>query len=333
MKKIIVFCLILSGKALGSDAQVRVPSDGLSPIWYYNNNVGIGIQTPDSKLVVYEDSEAMSLNSMALGFNRNVTDGTIFNVSKSAWQFTSRNERFSLEGYNGAASHLLTVLKNGNVGIGTISPISNVTIVGNTSTSDLYNRTSMLLRNTNPTAGDGLTSFNLATYWAEAGSVRAIFEARYDNGYVNGSTGTSSDHDFNIMTNSTERVRITKSGNVGIGISNPVYKLDVEGTIRAREIKVDLNGADFVFENNYPLMPLDELETFVHKQKHLPEIPTAAKMEAEGTDLGKLNTKLLQKIEELTLYTIEQHKAIEELKRIVAQQNEKIGKLETVLEK
>ncbi|OOG76426.1 hypothetical protein [Algoriphagus sp. A40] len=113
-------------------------------------------------------------------------------------------------------------------------------------------------------------------------------------------------HNFLFIKGST--------GNIGIGTANPSYKLDVIGTIRAREVKVDMSGADFVFEKDYGLMPLEELEVFINAKKHLPEIETAAEMQAEGVELGELNTKLLQKIEELTLYVIGLKKEIEELK-------------------
>jgi hypothetical protein len=112
-----------------------------------------------------------------------------------------------------------------------------------------------------------------------------------------------------------------KNGNVGIGTVSPGYKLDGIRTVRSREIKVDLTGADFVFENEYKLMPLSELEKFIKTNKHLPEIATAKEMQESGANLGDLNTKLLQKIEELTLYTIEQNKQLEK-------QNEKILLLE-----
>jgi hypothetical protein len=63
-------------------------------------------------------------------------------------------------------------------------------------------------------------------------------------------------------------------------------------------------------------MPLNELEKFIKEQKHLPQVPSAKKMQENGTDLGSLNAKLLQKVEELTLYVIEQQKQIEELKKV-----------------
>ena len=115
------------------------------------------------------------------------------------------------------------------------------------------------------------------------------------------------------ITDLHENMRISSTGLVGIGTSTPAYKLDVVGTVRANEIKVDLNGADFVFEKDYHLMPLNELEKFVKEQKHLPEIAPAGEMTENGTGLGDLNTKLLQKIEELTLYVIQKDKEVKQL--------------------
>jgi hypothetical protein len=108
------------------------------------------------------------------------------------------------------------------------------------------------------------------------------------------------------------------AGNVLIGKNsqtNTSYKLDVNGNVRANKIVVNTTGADFVFEEDYKLRELDEVEWYIREHKHLPEIQPAKEMEAEGQDVGTLNIKLLQKVEELTLYIIAQNKEIQELKR------------------
>ncbi len=102
---------------------------------------------------------------------------------------------------------------------------------------------------------------------------------------------------------------------VGIGTSDPQSKLAVEGTIRAKEIKVmEVIGApDYVFEADYKLRTLEATKAYIEENKHLPEIPSAAEMEANGIDLGDMNMRLLKKIEELTLYQIELLERIEKL--------------------
>jgi hypothetical protein len=107
------------------------------------------------------------------------------------------------------------------------------------------------------------------------------------------------------------------SGNVLIGKTtqtNTTYKLDVSGKIRADEIVVNTTGADFVFEPTYKLRSLPELETFIKQNKHLPEIAPAKEMQENGVSAGEMQAKLLQKVEETTLYLIEQSKQIELLK-------------------
>ncbi|MCT4671725.1 MAG: hypothetical protein N4A37_00555 [Prolixibacteraceae bacterium] len=92
--------------------------------------------------------------------------------------------------------------------------------------------------------------------------------------------------------------------------------VSVKGKISASEIRVeDPQTADFVFEENYNLKDLDEVESFITRNKHLPDVPSAKKMIKEGTDLAQMNRILLQKIEELTLYTIKQQKELEKQKK------------------
>lgn len=105
-------------------------------------------------------------------------------------------------------------------------------------------------------------------------------------------------------------------GSVGIGTDNPQNELDVNGTIHAKEVKVDLNGwpaPDYVFEKDYPLTSLSDLKTYIEENKHLPEIPSAKEMEEAGINLKEMNMLLLKKVEELTLYILEQERRIKAL--------------------
>lgn len=110
-----------------------------------------------------------------------------------------------------------------------------------------------------------------------------------------------------------EALRITNNGKVGIGTTAPDAELTVDGMIHSEEVKVDLTvpGPDYVFAPDYDLRSLEETSAYITQNRHLPEIPPAKEMEAHGIDLGVMNMKLLQKVEELTLYLIEQNKQIQ----------------------
>jgi cytoskeletal protein CcmA (bactofilin family) len=97
------------------------------------------------------------------------------------------------------------------------------------------------------------------------------------------------------------------------------YQLAVKGKVIAEEVVVQLRATwpDYVFAKNYNLKPLSEIEAYIKEHKHLQNIPSAKEIEKEGVTLGTIVTKQMEKIEELTLYLIEQQKQIEELKKLV----------------
>lgn len=108
---------------------------------------------------------------------------------------------------------------------------------------------------------------------------------------------------------------LSVNGNVGIGtLDTQGYKLAVNGIIRAKEIKVESNWADFVFKKDYKLPTLGEVKKHITEKGTLPGIPSESDVKANGVSLGEVNALLLQKIEELTLYVIKQQEEINELK-------------------
>jgi len=102
------------------------------------------------------------------------------------------------------------------------------------------------------------------------------------------------------------------AGNIGINTFNPDpnYKLSVNGPIRSKEVKVEVGWADYVFDKDYDLKSLKEVENYIHKNKHLPDVPSAADVARNGVKVGETEAILLKKIEELTLYLIEKDKKI-----------------------
>ena len=138
-----------------------------------------------------------------------------------------------------------------------------------------------------------------------------------NNGYVGiGTSNPAYRLDVSGTMRASQIIAITK---VGIGTTTPSYMLDVNGTIRANEIIVNSGSADFVFAEDYNLRSLSEVQQFIQEHKHLPEIQSAEQMEKNGVSVNELQIQLLQKIEELTLYLIQQEQTIQDLQQQVEQ--------------
>lgn len=211
---------------------------------------------------------------------------------------------------------------SGNVGIGTNAPKHRLSLYSNTDFN--YNspnsNTAGILLGGGSIGINNYTSpllFRMASVNYGGGSAISGVQCAADNdqlglAFFTHPSGTGSEP-------LVEQVRINYNGNVGIGTKDPKAKLSVNGTIISTEIKVLANISqypDFVFSKSYNLRSLNEVEQFIEQNNHLPDIPKADEVK-EGIALGMMNTKLLQKIEELTLYTIEQQKEIEDLKEII----------------
>jgi hypothetical protein len=113
----------------------------------------------------------------------------------------------------------------------------------------------------------------------------------------------------------TELFRILDNGNVGIGTANPQSLLSVNGNIITRKITATPIGwSDYVFSDDYSLLPLPQVEDYIHRNRHLPDVISAGEVKLHGVDLAENQAVLLKKVEELTLYLIEEHKELEKLK-------------------
>lgn len=150
--------------------------------------------------------------------------------------------------------------------------------------------------------GNGVNSTEILMYKQDNVNYHSLSSNSAGFGIYNSNTGN---HPFHISA----------SNNVGIGIINATEKLMVNGNIRAREIRVDNgNWPDFVFSKSYKLPNLFDVEKHIKEKGHLMDIPSAEVVKVNGVELGEMNAKLLQKVEELTLYLIDQNKQIIQLK-------------------
>lgn len=149
----------------------------------------------------------------------------------------------------------------------------------------------------------GLQRVGLMKYSGKAAGIWRVENQEFEMGRVNVNQlpGTPSVYNTDFY--------IAGDGNIGIGTKKPSQKLSVNGEVLAKKVKVSVaaeDWPDYVFDSTYQLMPLHRLEQYVRKNKHLPEVPPANEIEKNGIDAGEHAALMLKKIEELTLYVIQQ---------------------------
>ncbi len=156
---------------------------------------------------------------------------------------------------------------------------------------------------------------------------------RFNSYYNSGNKYLSSGYASAFTLDSTGKLyyaNTSSSGSAdGAATLTNVFAIDKNGVVTAKKIKVTLTGwPDYVFEPGYKLPDLKEVERFIQLNKHLPGVPTAKEVEKNGNDVGETQSILLKKVEELTLYIIEQNKSIIKQTKSIEQQNKKIKKME-----
>jgi len=218
----------------------------------------------------------------------------------------------------GAPNASIFVENSGNIGFGTETPQGNLHIFS-AANEDVFN-------GIGPDLNDG-PAFNFGYSGFSFGPGSGFFNVRGVNSGVNPS--------LRFATVNQQRVIITSAGRVGIGTTSPGVALDVVGTVRAStSIMVGgttLNVPDYVFEPDYQLMPLTELGSYVAKEKRLPDVPSAREIKEQGVNMSELQMQLLKKVEELTLYTLQQEKTIQTLQGENRQLQRRLAVVETLV--
>ena len=247
-----------------------------------------------------------------------------------------------LSGYNGLRFFTLGMPRmhldiNGNLGIGTSNFASRLNVVGGDESITMVDRS----------AGSGVKGIYfpgfrdiLPGYFGA--SIEAVPEwgccnLPGPNGYPgirNMGLNFNVHGNYGVAADKMTALSITSNGNIGIGIITPKEKLSVNGNIRAKEIKVEAeNWPDYVFEKGYLLPDLRHTKSFIEAYGHLPEMPSAKMISAEGQDLGDLQIRLLKKVEELTLHLIRLEELNEKQTQKVAKQDRTIAGLKKIITK
>jgi hypothetical protein len=225
---------------------------------------------------------------------------------------------------------------SGAAGIGTLSPTSRLTIDNATA------RDGILIQ------GDAVSAYSDVAFKVKTTAGLPTYTpfqwniSHRSDGYFSGTAGVSSLEFYGLLQGSGYLAPLVfkpngdmllasprnayRSGNVSIGtVRTNLYKLAVEGTIGARKVVVtQASWADYVFEKDYPLPTMQEVEQYISRHKHLPGVPSAKEIASNGIDLGDMQKIHMQKIEELTLYMIELKKENELLKLKMEQIEKKL---------
>ena len=303
--------------------RVVIKSDG---------KVGIGTMAPSALL------EVRSSNNLKTILNRNDQSAISFlpNNGNSIFHIAHglNNDLNISHGTTVGGGNIMTIKNNGNIGIGTLSPTAKLQVQGTIKGQKL------LLLDPNDT--DNWNNLWESGFYQSYNATNAPEPNQWFWGINMNHSSNNSQYRYNgqiVIKNNSVHPRMyfrsTKvdgtgiwtrvvhsegtqhiNGSLGIGTTNPNgWKLAVNGKIRAKEIKVETNWADYVFEDEYNLPTLQEVEKHIQEKGHLKNIPSAKEVEKNGVELGEMNKLLLEKIEELTLYTIAQEKRIQALEK------------------
>jgi hypothetical protein len=245
---------------------------------------------------------------------------TVSNFTAALTFFTST--------YAGAVTttERMRIDNTGNIGMGTTSPNQKLEVAGNAAIAQYGyapsdNAGASMLEIIGSDLSANSATLNLQHAYAGRKYPFGMAATTVSN-YNAALTFFTSTYTGSVTT--TERMRIDNDGRVGIGTISPTEKLSVNGNIIAKKIKITQSGwSDYVFDDNYKLTTLSSLEAYIRKNKHLPEVPSAKEVEDNGINVGDTQALLLKKIEELTLYLIEQDKKINR----VIDENEKLKKI------
>ena len=243
------------------------------------------------------------------------------------------------------STQAISILENGNVGIGTSTPVSGLHLYQNN--ADKGSPAGLTIEQAG--TGNSVISFLQTSSYRWMIGIDHSDNDRFKIGRGNiwsagtditiditGKVGIGTTAPKNILdieggvtigatysgTNTAPVNGLLVEGNVLIGKTsqtNNTYKLDVAGPIRANEIVINTTGADYVFAPNYRLRSLFDLESYIQRNGHLPEVPSASEMQQNGLSVSEMQTTLLKKVEELTLYVIELKKQNEILQQQVNQ--------------